>query len=290
MKPAPFAYERATSAEEAVAMLERYQGNARLLAGGQSLVPLLNMRLMQPEAVIDVNRIPGLDGVREDTGWVRIGALARYSAIEWSPVVGSRLPLLSEVVRYIGDRHVRTRGTIGGSLAHADPTGEMALAALALDATIVVTSPGGTREVAARDFFLGPYFTVLQPAEMVVEVRFPHHQMVTAFAEHARRHGDFCVISVAALGEPAGNGGWRKVRLAVGGAAHRPFVAEAASAVLSNTTLEPEAIEAAGAACVDAADPTDDIRASADYRAHLLPIYVRRVLGEMKTRRRQGAT
>ncbi len=130
-------------------MLDRYQGDARLLAGGQSLVPLLNMRLMQPEAVIDVNRIPDLDGMREDDGHVRIGALARYSAIEWSPIVGARLPLLSEIVRYIGDRQVRTRGTIGGSLAHADPTGEMALAALALDATIVVQSPTGTREIAA---------------------------------------------------------------------------------------------------------------------------------------------
>jgi len=289
VKPAPFAYERASSTDEAVAMLERYQGGARLLAGGQSLVPLLNMRLMQPEAVIDVNRIPGLDGVREDNGLVRIGAMARYSSIEWSPVVGARLPLLSEVVRYIGDRQVRTRGTIGGAMAHADPTGEMALAALALDATIAVKGPGGMREVAARDFFLGPYYTVLEPAEMVVEVRFPHHTMVTAFAEHARRHGDFCVISVAALGEPAGEDGWKTVRLAVGGASHRPFVAEEASATLSDTALEADAVEAAAAACVEAADPSDDIRASADYRAHLLPIYVKRVLGAMKARRSQGA-
>ena len=173
---------------------------------------------------------------------------------------------------------MRTRGTIGGSLAHADPTGEMALAALALDATIVVQSPTGTREIAARDFFLGPYFTVLEPADMIVEVRFPHHTMVTAFAEHARRHGDFCVISVAALGEPDGDAGWKTVRLAVGGASYRPFVADEASAALSNTALEPDAVEAAGAACVEAAEPSDDIRASADYRAHLLPIYVRRVL------------
>jgi aerobic carbon-monoxide dehydrogenase medium subunit len=269
-------------------MLDRWEGGARLLAGGQSLVPLLNMRLLQPEAIIDVNRIAGLDEIREDNGLVRIGALARYSSVEWSPVVGSRLPLLSEIVKFIGDRQVRTRGTVGGSLAHADPTGEMALASLALDATIVVNGPTGTREVAARDFFLGPYATVLEPAEMIAEVRFPHHPMVTAFAEHARRHGDFCVISVAALGEPEGDG-WGTVRIALGGASYRPFVADEASALLSSTMLDDEAIEAAAAACAEAADPADDIRASADYRAHLVPIYVRRVLEKMKARREEGA-
>jgi carbon-monoxide dehydrogenase medium subunit len=290
MKPPPFKYERPSSVEEAVQMLDASEGGARLLAGGQSLVPLLNMRLLQPETVVDVNGLAGVDEIREDNGHVRIGAMARYSAIEWSPVVGSRLPLLSEIVKYIGDRQVRTRGTIGGAMAHADPTGEMALASLALDATVVAQGPGGTRELRAGEFFMGPYATVLEPSEMIVEVRFPRRQTVSAFAEHARRHGDFCIVSVAALAEPADDGGWGDVRVAIGGASYRPFVAEEASAALSNSSLDEDVINTAADACVEAADPSDDIRASADYRIHLVPIYLRRVLDEMKARRSQGGT
>ena len=226
MKPAPFDYHRASSADEAVALLDRYDGGARILAGGQSLVPLLNMRLMQPDAVIDVNRVPGLAEISEQDGQVRIGAMTRYSAIEWSPVVGARLPLLAEVVRYVGDRQVRSRGTVGGSLAHADPTGEMPLGALALDATVVVQGPDETREITVDDLIEGPYATVLEPAEMITEIRFPAARTVSAFAEHARRHGDFCIVSVAAVGEPDDNGGWKSIRLALGGVSDRPIVAD----------------------------------------------------------------
>jgi carbon-monoxide dehydrogenase medium subunit len=289
MKPAPFTYLRASSTEEAIGLLGEYGGGARILAGGQSLVPLLNMRLLQPEAVVDVNRVDGLSEISEEEGQVRVGAMTRYCSVEWSPVVGARLPLLSEVVRYIGDRQVRSRGTVGGSLAHADPTGEMPLAAVALDATIVVQGPDSTREVAAGDFIEGPYATVLEPAEMITEVRFPAKRTLSAFAEHARRHGDFCVLSVAAVGEPNGNGGWKSIRLALGGVSYRPFVATAASLLLNGTTLEPDVVAAAGAAAAEAAEPSDDIRASADYRLHLIPIYVRRVLEELERRRSEGA-
>ena len=290
MKPAPFKYLRASSTEEAIGLLNEYDGGARILAGGQSLVPLLNMRLLQPDAVVDVNRVAGLSEISEGEGEVRVGALTRYCAVEWSPVIGSRLPLLTEVVRHIGDRQVRSRGTVGGSLAHADPTGEMSLAALALDATIVVHGPDAVREIAACDFFEGPYATVLAPAEMVTEVRFQARRTVSAFAEHTRRHGDFCVVSVAAVGEPNGNGSWKSIRLALGGVSDRPFVATAASELLTGTTLEPDVVAATGAAAAEAAEPTDDIRASADYRRHLIPIYVRRVLEELERRRGEGAT
>jgi carbon-monoxide dehydrogenase medium subunit len=156
VKPAPFAYERAGSVDEAVALLGKYEGDARLLAGGQSLVPLLNMRLLMPSAVIDVNGVPGLDEIREDGDTVAIGALTRYCTIEWSPTLGSRLPLLTEIVRYVGDRQVRSRGTLGGSLAHADPTGEMPLAALALGATIVVQGPAACARCRRRSSSSGP--------------------------------------------------------------------------------------------------------------------------------------
>ena len=289
MKPAPFVYERAGSAEEAIALLQRYEGDARLLAGGQSLVPLLNMRLLMPSAVIDVNDLDALDEIREEGDAVAIGALTRYSTIEWSPTLGSRLPLLAETVRYVGDRQVRTRGTLGGSLAHADPTGEMPLAAIALGATIIVQGPQGRREVPADGFFLGPYYTVLEPDEMIVAVRFPLRRTVSAILEHARRHGDFAVISVAAVGEPNGDGGWRSIRLALGGISDTPILASEASELLSGTRLEPDVVERAGAAVLEAADPASDIRASADYRRHLIPIYVRRTLDLLQARRSEGA-
>ncbi len=280
MKPAPFEYVRAESVEEAIAALAEREGEARLLAGGQSLVPLLNMRLLQPQAVVDVNRVPGLGEIEEEEGHVTIGALTRYCQVEWSPTVGSRLPLLTEAVSHIGDRQVRSRGTVGGALAHADPTGELPLASLALGATVVAQGPDGTRELPTDELLLGPYFTALEPAEMITAVRFPYGRAVSAIIEHARRHGDFCVIGVAAVGEPA-DGGWKSIRIALSGVSPAPFV----GSEVSDTRLEPDVVAAMVEACVEAADPADDVRASADYRRHLIPIYVRRALRELERRR-----
>jgi carbon-monoxide dehydrogenase medium subunit len=280
VKPAPFEYIRVDSVEEAIAALAEREGEARLLAGGQSLVPLLNMRLLQPEAVIDVNRVPGLAEIDEGEGEVTIGALTRYCQVEWSPTVGSRLPLLTEAVSYIGDRQVRSRGTVGGALAHADPTGELPLAAIALGAAVIVRGADGTREVAADELILGPYFTDLEPAEMIVGVRFPYARTVSAIVEHARKHGDFCVIGVAAVGEPA-NGGWNSVRIALAGVSPAPYI----GAELTDTRLDPDVVASAVESCVEAADPSDDVRASADYRRHLIPIYVKRALQKLERRR-----
>jgi carbon-monoxide dehydrogenase medium subunit len=280
MKPPPFEYARVESVDEAIAALAEREGEARLLAGGQSLVPLLNMRLLQPEAVIDVNRVPGLAEIEEEEGHVTIGALTRYCQVEWSPTIGSRLPLLTEAVSHIGDRQVRSRGTVGGALAHADPTGELPLASLALGATALVRGPNGAREVPAEELFLGPYFTSLDPAEMITAVRFPFGRTVSAILEHARKHGDFCVIGVAAVGEPA-NGGWKSVRIALAGVSPTPYV----GAELSDTRLDPDVVAGAVEACIEAADPSDDVRASADYRRHLIPIYVKRALQKLERRR-----
>ena len=159
MKPAPFEYVAVDTVAAAVAALERYDGNARCLAGGQSLVALLNMRLMRPSAVVDLNRVPGLDGIGPLGTGVRIGALTRYAALERSSVVAQKLPLLARAVPFVGDRQVRNRGTFGGALCHADPSGEMALVAVTLGATLEVAGPGGTRRITAGDFFLGPYTT-----------------------------------------------------------------------------------------------------------------------------------
>ena len=173
MKPPVFEYIVAGSTAEAIEALQRHDGNARLLAGGQSLVPLLNMRLLRPSAVVDINRIPGLDAIQEAADTVRIGALTRYSTMERSEVVQRRLPLLAEAVTYVGDRQIRNRGTLGGSLAQADPTGEMAVVTLAHDARIGVMGPSGARQIPAADFFVGPYTTRLESADVIVDVTFP---------------------------------------------------------------------------------------------------------------------
>lgn len=289
MKPPVFEYILAESTADAVAALQKYDGNARVLAGGQSLVPLLNMRLMRPAAVIDINRIPGLDAITEAGDTVRIGALARYSTLERSPLVQRRLPLLAEAITFVGDRQVRNRGTLGGSLAQADPTGEMPVAALALDASISVIGPGGVRQIRAGDFFVGPYTTVLDPTDVIVEVTFPAPVgTVGAIAEHARRHGDFAVVSVAAAGIRAADGTWTSVRVAMGGVSDRAIFVEAASALLSGTRLEDNVVRAAAEACVAAADPSSDIRASADYRRHLIPVYLERVVDLLQERATGG--
>ena len=289
MKPPVFEYIMADSTASAIAALQRYDGNARMLAGGQSLVPLLNMRLVRPAALIDINGIPGLDTVSETSDEVRIGALARYSALERSATVQRRLPLLAEAITYVGDRQVRNRGTLGGSLAQADPTGEMPVAALALDATLGVAGPDGARKIRVADFFLGPYTTALGPADMIVDVTFSAPAgSVGAIAEHARRHGDFAVVSVAATGVRGGDGVWAGVRVAMGGVADRAVFAERASALLSGTRLEPQVVRAAGEACVAAADPSSDVRASVDYRRHLIPVYLERVVDLLVARATGG--
>jgi carbon-monoxide dehydrogenase medium subunit len=285
MKPAPLEYLAAATAEEALAALARFEGNARLLAGGQSLVPLLSMRLLRPTAVIDINGLPGLGHITADGGVVRIGALARYSALEASSLVRDRLPLVARAVPFVGDRQIRNRGTLGGALCHADPAGEMALCAVTLGARLRIVSRAGRREIGAEDFFLGPYTTGLEPTEMVDEIEFPDGAGTEAVVlEHARRHGDFAVVSVAATGLQAPDGSWRWIRIGLGGVADRPRLARAASAGLAGARLQRAEIEAAAARCLEDAEPVSDIRASAEYRRHLVPILVERALGELARR------
>jgi carbon-monoxide dehydrogenase medium subunit len=291
MKPPVFEYIVVESTAAAIEALQRHDGNARLLAGGQSLVPLLNMRLLRPSAVVDINRIPGLDAIQEAVDTVRIGALTRYSTMERSEIVKRRLPLLAEAVTYVGDRQIRNRGTLGGSLAQADPTGEMAVVALAHDARIGVLGPSGARQIAAADFFVGPYTTVLDSADMIVDVTFPAPPgTVGAIVEHARRHGDFAVVSVAATSVRDAHGVWTSVRVAMGGVADRPLFAARASALLSGTRLDADVVRRAGEACAAEADPSSDVRASAEYRRHLIPVYLERALTLLVARADGGPT
>src|ERR1700755_2103797 len=208
VKPAPFEYRRAESLEEAVTLLADYEGLARVLAGGQSLVPMLSMRLMRPALIIDINRIPGLDRIAAARAATRIAALVRYSSLDRSPLIGERLPLVMSATRRIGDRQVRNRGTLGGSLSQADPTGEMPLACLALDATVVASSVRGRREIPIDEFLFSSYATTLEPEEMITEIRFPMASDRFAFFERSRKHNDFAVINVAVVGRRGDDGRW----------------------------------------------------------------------------------
>jgi carbon-monoxide dehydrogenase medium subunit len=287
MKPAPLEYLSASTTEEAVAALARFDGNARLLAGGQSLVPLLSMRLLRPTAVIDINDIPGLGEIAVQDGMVRVGALARYSALEVSDVIRERVPVLARAVRFVGDRQIRNRGTLGGALCHADPAGEMPLCAVTLGARLSIVGPSGRRTLDAQAFFQGPYTTALEPTEMLEAVEFPDGTgTVAAVVEHARRHGDFAVVSVAVTGLPAPDGSWRWIRIGLGAVADRARYARRASEALAGTRLEPSDVAAAAARCLEEAEPASDVRASAEYRRHLVPILVERALGELARRRR----
>jgi carbon-monoxide dehydrogenase medium subunit len=277
VKPAPFAYLRPETMEGAVAALASNDGGARVLAGGQSLVPMLHMRLLRPDVVVDINRVSELDRIEVSGDAFAIGALTRYSTIEDSPLVAERLPLLQHAVRHVGDRQIRNRGTIGGSLAQADPVGEMPLVCLALDATVVARSATNTREIPMADFVLGPYTTALERDELLVEVRFPEAPWACTFFEFGRRHNDFAVLALAALGNRLGDGTWRDLRIAVAGADYSPLLVH-----LDDSPLDDAGIEAAVARCLEEIDPPDDVRASAEYRRHLVGVHVARALRELR--------
>ena len=282
MKPAPFAYHRPTSVAEAVAHLGEHAGAARVLAGGQSLVPMLNMRLWRPEALVDINDVDELDDITVDGERTVLGALTRYTTVERSALVAERLPLLSRIVRHIGDRQVRNRGTVGGALVQGDPTGEMPLAGLVLGAVVTAIGPRGARKIPLAEFYTGSYATALELDELVTAVEFPRHPQHVAFDEMCRKHNDFAVLSVVATGDRDDDGRWRDVRIALGGVADTPVLAVAAGEALAGTELTDRDLDAAARAALEVVDPPTDVRATAEYRRHLVPVYVRRVLTELR--------
>ena len=282
MKPAHFAYHRPTTVAEAVARLDEHEGSARVLAGGQSLVPMLNMRLWRPSALVDINEVDELDDVRIEGDRTVLGALVRYSTVERSALVAERLPLLTRVVAHIGDRQVRNRGTVGGSLVQGDPTGEMPLACLVLGAVVTVVSRRGARRIPLAELYEGSYATVLSPEELLTAVEFPRHPQHVAFAEVTRKHNDFAVLSVVATGNRAADGRWHDVRIGLGGVADTSVLAAAAGELLARTELTDADLAAAAEAALEVVDPPTDIRATAEYRRHLVPVHVRRVLTELR--------
>ncbi|MCI0547971.1 MAG: xanthine dehydrogenase family protein subunit M [Candidatus Rokubacteria bacterium] len=276
MKPPRFEYFAARSEAEAVALLTEHGEGAKVLAGGQSLIPLLNFRLAQPDALVDVNPVGELAYVREDGG-LAIGALTRLHAAESSPVVRTRVPVLAEACHLVGHLPIRHRGTIGGNLAHADPASELPAVMLALDAELTIASARGRRRVRAREFFTGALTTALCPGELLVEVRVPASAPRTggAFVEVSRRAGDYALAGVAALVTLDRAGGCAEARIAMCGVGATPLRAPEAEAALAGGPIDDARLAEAAERAAAGAAPPSDVHASAGYRRklvrHLVP-------------------
>ena len=279
MKPAPFEYVRARTLDEALAALD---GDSKVLAGGQSLVPMLNMRLVRPARLVDINGLPGLDGVRvRPDGGLAIGALARHTELLTSPLVAERAPLVAAAASHVGHRAIRNRGTVGGSLAHADPAAELPAALLALDASVVIAGRQGRRRMLLDDFFVGVLTTALAPDDIVVEVEIPDARGAGwGFAEVARRAGDFAIAGVAAIVRGTA-GRCTGARLVAIGADDRPVRLRAAETMLGDAAVSP-----ARAAAETGRDgrPRSDVHASAEFRAHLVRMLTEQVLRDALAR------
>jgi len=282
MKPAPFEYHRPASLAETFDLLDRYGDDGRLLAGGQSLVPALNLRLAAPRAVIDINRIPDLDTIRVTAGGLVIGALARQEALERSPLVREHAPLIAAAIPHVGHSAIRARGTLGGSLALADPAAELPACAVALGATIRAGRRGGFRDIAADEFFRGIYTTALVPGEIVTEILVPRAAAGWrwGFDELARRHGDFALAGLAA-GASITAGAVAELRLVFFGVGARPVRARRAEAALAGRRADAETLAAAGRALDGDLDPPGDVHGSPALRRHLARVLLARVVGRL---------
>lgn len=294
MKPAPFRYERPSSLEEALRALEEAGDEGRVLAGGQSLVPMLNMRLAAPSVLVDVNAISGLDEIATegegeaegegegegDRRYLVVGALARQRTLERSALAASCCPVLPECLSVVGHVPTRNRGTVGGSIAHADPAGELPVALLALGGEVEVAGPDGVRRIGADDLFVGFLTTSLGAGEMLVRCRFPARRgaVGSGFAEVAPRHGDFAFAIACASVALDESGRIAGARLALGAVADRPLLVPAAGDVLGGSRGEEPALRAAAAAAQAAVDPADSLHAPAGYRRHLVGVLAGRAL------------
>ena len=281
MKPAPFAYHRPGSVDEALALLAQHGGDAKPLAGGQSLIPAMNFRLARPAVLVDLNRLTTLAGIRGGADSLRIGAMTRQRAVERDATVARDAPLLAEALPHIAHPQIRTRGTVGGSLAHADPAAELPAVMVALGATLELHSPRGKRSISADEFYTGLFTTVLAADELLVEIAIPPRtpRSGSAFMEVARRHGDYALAGVAAVLTLDDAGRCREARIALLSVGDGPVLAIKAAKAITGEKPTADAIqEAADAAASKDVDPPGDIHASAAYRRQLVGVLVRRAL------------
>lgn len=284
MKPAPFEYVRPRSVSEAIAALAEGGYAAKVLAGGQSLIPAMNFRLAQPSVLIDLGPLEELRGIRVDGDRLRIGAMTRQRDVERSAAVREHAPLLAGVMPWIAHPQIRNRGTIGGSLAHADPAAELPAVLLALDATFTAQGPEGTRRIPVEEFYTGLFETALEPDEILTEVDIPVWTPAArwAFEEVSRRHGDFALAGVAVRLSVNEDGSVDDVAIALLSVDDGPVLSAAGAAVLLGERLGEASIEAAAEATAAALDPPADIHASAEFRRHLAHVLTRRALQRLR--------
>jgi aerobic carbon-monoxide dehydrogenase medium subunit len=279
MYPGRFEYQAPAALEEAFATLDRYGDDAKVLAGGQSLIPLMKLRFASPRLLVDINRVPGLDGLAEEEGELRIGALVRHKDCERSSLLGGRWGVLGDAAPQISDPIVRNLGTVAGSLAHADPQGDWGSALMAVDARVVASGSEGSREIPVEDLFEGPFTTTLEPNEVITEVRVPDPgpQAGGTYLKLERKVGDFATAAVA-VHVSFSNGMVRRAGIALTGVGPRNLRARAAEEALAGATLDDEAIGEAARLAAEAAEPRDDLRGSAEYKRNVVRVFVERGL------------
>jgi aerobic carbon-monoxide dehydrogenase medium subunit len=289
MKPPAFRYFDPRSVPEAVACLQEHGSGARILAGGQSLLPLMNLRLVRPAVLVDINRIAALTYIRETDGRLALGALSRLHAVEGSDTVRRRAPLLAEAAARVGHLAIRHRGTIGGNLAHADPASEIPAALLALEAQVVATGPRGDRTLSVADFLQGPLSTALDANEVLTEIRVPVEPpgSGSAFVEMSRREGDFALVGVAVFLQRDG-GRCRRARIALCGVGGTALRMPDAEGLLAGSGLTDDALRTAARAIQGAVAPSDDVQASVEYRRHVAGVLTVRAVRQAWERAGQG--
>ena len=281
MKSPPFEYARTASIEEACGLLSQHGDAAKLIAGGQSLVPMLAFRLLRPSWLIDINEIAALKFVALETAMVRMGACTRQCVIARDDALAARVPLLRQALVFVGHTQTRNRGTVGGSLAHADPSAELPLVAQILEARLVLRAKPGTRTLSAAEFFAGPMMTNLQPDECLEEIHWPiwrEHKAGSAFTEISRRHGDFAMVAVAAQIAVNDDGHCTRVTFGVAGAAPVPVAFPELAQSLVGQRVDQAKARAAAQEAAASLEPDSDIHGSAAYRRHLAGVLMTRVL------------
>ncbi len=281
MKSAPFEYSRAASLTETCELLARHGDDAKILAGGQSLVPMLAMRLLRPAWLVDINEIAALKFVAIEQQFARTGACTRQVLVERNDSLAARVPLLRQALAWVGHAQTRNRGTIGGSLAHADPSAELPLAAQVLGAHLVLRSAKGARILEARQFFTGPMSTAMRPDECLEEIRWPvwsEKGAGSAFTEISVRHGDFAIVAAAAQVALDAEGRCTRAAFGLGGVGITPVAFPQIAARLAGTRLEDAAVREAANAAATACEPGSDLHATAEYRRHLGGVLAARAL------------
>jgi len=291
MIPRSFEYFSPRTLDEAIALLQKHGPDAKLLSGGQSLIPMMKLRLVSPEYIVDINRIPDLDYISEDDGQLKIGALAREHEIESSDVVKKRLPILSDTAKVIADPLVRSQATICGNLAHGDPANDHPATMLALGASVVATGPKGKREIAIEDFFPGLFTTALEPEEILTEIRipFPPPRSGGAYLKLERKVGDFATAGVAVQLTLDDSGTCTRAGIGLTNVGMTPIKAKQTEAFLLGKKLDDAAIQKAAEIAASESQPMDDIRGSADYKRDLVRVLTERALATAVSRAKGGA-